>query len=102
MISVTLRLKRTWDSLITPSGCARLVPAHLAATCKTVSGLREIVYRPLPEVSILRNLFRFFPQTAYLSGRCTRIRQPMQLASQSKSGRNASANEKNPDHSYPA
>jgi len=65
----TLRSKRIWGSLITPSGCAQLVRRRLAAMCKTASGLPEIANRPLPDTSTLRNLFRSFPQTAYLSGR---------------------------------
>src|SRR5206468_767989 len=34
-----------------------------------IEGRRARINYPLPEVSILRNLFRSFPQTAYLSGR---------------------------------
>ena len=69
MISVTPRSKRTWGSSIMPSGCARSVRVRLAVMCKTASGPREIVNRLLPEASILKNLFRSFLQTAYLSGR---------------------------------
>jgi hypothetical protein len=46
-------------------------------------------------------LFRFFRQTAYLSGRCTQVRQPIKFAGRFKFGKDASADEKNPDHVFP-
>ena len=63
------QIKENLGFSITPSGCAQSVHVRLAAMCTTASGLREIINRLLPEGSILRNLFRSFLQTAYLSGR---------------------------------
>src|SRR5439155_24583601 len=73
---------------------------RLAATCRTASGLLKIINRLLQEMSILKNLFRSFPQTAYLSGKCTHTRQPIKFAGRSKFGKNTLANEKYPDHAF--
>src|SRR4029453_8490913 len=100
--SATLKLRKTWRFSIMPSGCARLVRAPSAVMCKTASGLPETINRLLPGMSILRTLSRSYTQTAYLSGKCIHVRQPLKFGGRSRFGKNASANEKNPGHAFPA
>ena len=63
------QIKENLGFIDTPNGWARSVRARLAAMYRTAFGLRKITRRPLPGMWNFKNLFRSFPQTAYLSGR---------------------------------